>query len=164
MVVTVRESDDGSKQRAIQATERTAKAGAVTTQRELLKWLNKVVMIAKELCPIGTPASTGIRGYIGGTLARTIRIVTQAPTGGFFEVTKDPLSDKVGVTALITAGGWLINPNTGRICDYAQAVHDGTFKMAGRPFLTMAIEQSEPDYQMMVKKIGDAHENAWKGE
>lgn len=164
MVVAVYETDRGSKKRAMQATTRTARAGATATQREMIQWLNKVVMVAKGLCPIGTPASTGMKGYIGGTLATTIRVVTQAPTGGFFEITKDPLQNKIGVTALITAGGWLINPNTGRVCDYAQAVHDGTFKMAPRPFLTMAIDQCEPEYRLMVKKIQDAQANAWKGD
>jgi len=115
-------------------------------------------MVAKQLCPIDT-----------GTLATSIRIVTQAPTGGFFEVTKDPLSNKIGVTALITAGGWLVNPKTGRIVDYAQAVHDGHITRGGGyymgvPFLTMAIDQCEPEYQMMVKRIQDAQANAWRGD
>lgn len=158
MVVIVRETDSGSKKRAMQATYRTAHAGATTTQNEMLKWLSKVVMLAKSLCPVET-----------GTLARTIRIVTQAPTGGFFEVVKNPLENKIGVTALITAGGWLVNPKTGFICDYAQAVHDGHLTRgggyyAGVPFLTMAIDASEAEYQEMVKKIGDAHENAWRGD
>lgn len=158
MVVAVTETDKGSKQRAIRATVETAKVGATASQQEMLRWLNRVVMIAKQLCPVDT-----------GTLARTIRIVTQAPTGGFFEVTKDPLSNQIGVTALITAGGWMINPKTGRICDYAQLVHDGgptsrgAGYRAGIPFLTMAIDQSESEYQQMVKRIGDAHAKRWAG-
>lgn len=104
-----------------------------------------------------------------GTLATTIRIVTQAPTGGFFEVVKNPLENTIGVTALITAGGWLVNPRTGFICDYAAAVHDGHLTRgggyyAGVPFLTMAIDASEAEYQQMVKKIFDAQERAWHGD
>lgn len=158
MVVVVRETDGGSKKRAMRATYGTARAGATATQHEMLHWLSKVVMLAKTYCPKET-----------GTLATTIRIVTQAPTGGFFEVVKNPLENDIGVTALITAGGWLVNPKTGFICDYAQAVHDGHLTRgggyyAGVPFLTMAIDASEAEYQQMVKKIFDAQERAWHGD
>lgn len=156
MVARVVESDRGSKQRAISAGARVARRGAEVYQREFLHWLSKVVMLAKRYCPVDT-----------GTLAKTIRIVTKAPTGVYFEVIRDPLQNKIDVTALITAGGWLVNPKTGRICDYAEAVHDGHVTRGGGyyfgvPFMTMAIDQCTPELDRLTAKLGKAWEQEWK--
>jgi len=159
MVVAFSESDKGSKRKTIGAYERVGVEGAKIYQRGMLQWLSKVVMLAKKYCPIDT-----------GTLARTIRIVTQAPSGGFYEVTRDPLKNRISVTALITAGGWLINPKTGSICDYAQIVHDGgpTSRGAGyrmgTPFLTMAIDEAEPELQYHINRIGNKWEEEWRSD
>lgn len=82
---------------------------------------------AKILCPVGTPASTGIPGYIGGSLKKTIRKEKRAhPKGNI-------------VYQGIRAGGYVTNPNTGRIVDYARHQEYGTSKMRPRPYMRPAL-------------------------
>lgn len=48
-----------------------------------------------------------------------------------------------------------INENTyeiGSSLDYASFVHDGTHKMASRPFITYAIDQLEDQIQVMIAR------------
>ena len=96
---------------------------------------------ARDNCPVGTPASTGIPGYIGGSLKKTIRFLRRAMKAG--------MTRKIS----ITVGGYIRNPNTGRIVDYAKHVHEGTSRMPSRPFLKNAIDRHK---KTLVKAIIDA--------
>ncbi len=84
---------------------------------------------AKRNCPVGTPASTGIRGYIGGSLKKSIRLQVYAKTAGVVH--------NIGVSA----GGYITNPNTGLKVGYAWFVEKGTSKMSAQPFLGPAKEK-----------------------
>ena len=95
---------------------------------------------ARELCPVGTPDSTGVAGYIGGSLRKSIRKEKIArPAGQVFRIS-------------VRVGGYIVNPNSGTLVDYHIAVHEGTSKMPGRPFLAMAFERNE-------RKVLNAHAN-----
>lgn len=86
------------------------------------------------------------------SLYKTIKLLWQLEAeGGLYEVAIS--SAGVEMTAMIRVGGTsVINPNTGWFVDYAQAVHDGTRYMRARPFLTDAIIQSEPIFQVVMQK------------
>lgn len=87
--------------------------------------------IAKTLVPIGTPESTGIRGYVGGSLQKSIRIERHAQPKGNIRY--------VG----IRAGGYIINPNTGRIVDYAVWVEKGNSRgIYPRPYMQPALRRA----------------------
>lgn len=88
----------------------------------------KIKEDAEENCPVGTPTTTGIPGYVGGTLKSTIRFLRTVVAGMTRAIS-------------ITVGGYRKNPNTGRICDYAKHVHDGTSRMPSRPFLLNAMNR-----------------------
>ena len=68
--------------------------------------------VAKKNCPVGTPESTGIKGYHGGRLRQSI-IVDNS----------EYLKSTVGTNVY-----------------YAIYVHEGTVKMRGRPFLRQGFE------------------------
>lgn len=86
--------------------------------------------IAKKYCPVGTPESTGIPGYIGGSLKKSTRLERRAkPKGKTYYVG-------------LRAGGYVTNPNTGKKVDYALAVHEGTSRMPPRPFIRLALRQA----------------------
>lgn len=132
------ETDFGSKERAKKACEEFPKA--ITKEagwRMNAVWL-KVLETARALC-------LGYGIFETGTLYRTIRIEKKGTVKGEgppFEVVYTSESEMI--SSEIVAGGLLINPKTGRICDYAQAVHDGHFTISGnwippRPFLRDAI-------------------------
>ena len=61
MSVTITDNTDKAKDAAQQAI-----------QRALTRIGGKVERYAKALCPVGTEESTGIKGYIGGTLKNSI--------------------------------------------------------------------------------------------
>lgn len=68
--------------------------------------------VAMSLCPVDT-----------GTLLGTIRVERKS----------------LLESALVAGGTEYTNPKTGKPVDYAKAVHDGTWKMPPRPFLTIAV-------------------------
>ena len=51
-------------------------------QEQVEQWLEAVgedaAGTAADVCPVGTPESTGIKGYIGGTLRNSISAVTES--------------------------------------------------------------------------------------
>jgi len=80
---------------------------------------------AKYLCPVGTPESTGIKGYIGGNLRDSIN----------HKVLKLELSVKIGTPV-----------------EYAPFVELGTSKMAAQPFLRPAVLQNKEAILYILNK------------
>lgn len=78
---------------------------------------------AKKLCPVGTPESTGIPGYIGGTLRNSISHAT------------DKDSAYIGTNV-----------------EYAPYVELGTSRMKARPYLKPAATEHSDEYRSIVKR------------
>ena len=147
------ESDGGSKAKARRAYQRTS----LQLEREFMKaaktYWEKVYETAKQLCfeyVYSGPESPHYKRT--GTLYDSIRLIWEAePYGGLYEVAIS--SQGVEMVAMIKVGGGeFINPTTGKICDYAQAVHDGTRYMRERPFLTDAIALNEGFLQTILEQ------------
>lgn len=51
----------------------------------------------------------------------------------------------------VRAGGYVVNPDTGRLVDYAKFVHDGTRFMMGTFFIRQAVEEVRPQIREMIK-------------
>jgi HK97 gp10 family phage protein len=68
--------------------------------------------VAKKNCPVGTPESTGIKGYHGGRLRQSIQVDNSVY-----------LVSTVGTNVY-----------------YGIYVHEGTYKMRARPFLRKGFE------------------------
>lgn len=79
---------------------------------------------AKGYCPVGTPESTGIPGYIGGTLRNSISHADD------------------GESAYI-----------GTNVEYAPYVELGTRRMHPRHYLKKAVENHAEEYRQTVEKI-----------
>ena len=79
---------------------------------------------ATLLCPVGTPESTGIKGYIGGTL-------------------RDSITHELkGDSAVVI----------GTDVKYAAYVEFGTCKMSARPYLKPAVEEHMDEYKSMLQE------------
>lgn len=83
----------------------------------------KAESYAKQLCPVGTPESTGIPGYKGGTLRRSI--------------THQRLDARTEII--------------GSNVKYAPYVELGTVKMKARPFLRPAAENHAAEYTKILQ-------------
>lgn len=79
---------------------------------------------AKLICPVGTPESTGIPGYIGGTLRNSIA----------HEIRSE---NTVAV---------------GTNVHYAPFVELGTRKMRAQPYLRPAVENHREEYEKIIKQ------------
>ena len=157
--IEITETDYGSKGRAIEATKKFPKALTASARWKLVWWWEEVLATAQALCPVKT-----------GTLMATGRIEETDPSiGGYFEVGMT-LEDTNIISKMIVFGGMLVNPETGRICDYAQAVHDGHFTRSGRwippnPFIEMAIQIHMQELDTILgKSIDEVTETIWVGE
>lgn len=78
---------------------------------------------AKKACPVGTPESTGVPGYQGGTLRDSI--------------THEVSGDSVYV---------------GTNVEYAPYVELGTWRMQAQPFLRPAATEHGPTYRSVLKR------------
>jgi len=141
------ETDYGSKARTKQAVEALPSEISKEARWRLRNWWDKVKETAKALCPVDY-----------GILQATIRIEHQTIVfGGHFEKAVSPEHELID--AQIVAGGMLVHPKTGRIVDYAQAVHDGHFTRGGRfippnPFITMAVNLHIDElYQILGESV-----------
>lgn len=122
---------------------KTDNAGATKAQLDQIKAValeiigGKVEGYAKDLAPVGTPESTGIAGYLGGSLRDSIR------------------HDVEGDSVNIRAGGV---DGIYRTVDYAGYVELGTYKMQAQPYLTPAVEDHMDEYEQILanelSKIG----------
>lgn len=83
----------------------------------------KAETYAKQLAPVGTPESTGIPGYHGGTLRNSI--------------THEQIDEKTEVI--------------GSTVKYAPFVELGTYKMKARPFLRPAAENHGGEYKAVIE-------------
>lgn len=94
-------------------------------EQKKLKALETIGLLAegyaKKLCPVGTPESTGIKGYVGGTLRNSLTHKAQ--------------TDVVYI---------------GTNVKYGKYVELGTSKMTKRPFLRPAIEGHLNEYRLVV--------------
>lgn len=80
-------------------------------------------MYAKALCPVGTPESTGIPHYMGGTLRNSIT---------------HQVEDKT----------MMVGTNV----EYAPFVEMGTKKMRARPYLKPSIENHIEEYRNIIQE------------
>lgn len=80
---------------------------------------------AKDACPVGTPESTGIPGYVGGTLRNSI---THSVNNGEKAV--------------------YIGTNV----EYAPFVELGTSRKAERPYLRPAAQNHQAQYRQIIEK------------
>lgn len=84
----------------------------------------KAETYAKQLAPVGTPESTGIPGYRGGTLRNSI--------------THEQENDKTEAV--------------GTAVKYAPFVELGTYKMKARPYLRPAVENHAAEYKAVLEQ------------
>lgn len=142
------ETDYGTKRKCRLALSRTSKK---LNQKFIVAMKNywwRVYETTKRLC-----INMGVFDTL--TLYKSIRLIWEyEPTGGLFEVAVSSVG--VDMVAMIKVGGGThINPKTGRVVDYAQAVHDGTRYIRGRPFLMLAIYECEPYLQSILTRSVD---------
>lgn len=104
---------------------------------------------AKLLCPVGTPESTGIPGYIGGTLRGSITYAThtqhssgQEPAG----------PDDYAERAVPDEKSVVIGTNV----YYASYVEQGTSRMRKRPYLEPAMANHLQEYQSIFESYLNA--------
>lgn len=94
------------------------------TEKGLDTVADQTLKQAKDDCPVGTPASTGIPGYKGGTLKKSL--IKE----------KAVLARRLGSNVF-----------------YALFVHDGTKKMGARPFLTNAFHAKQKNLVPELQKM-----------
>jgi len=78
----------------------------------------------KQLTPVGTPESTGVKGYVGGRLRASIGVSTLI--GGLV--------------------GHMVSTNT----EYAIYVHEGTKYMRARPFLSEGLDFAQQNLKNQI--------------
>lgn len=88
---------------------------------------------AIDLAPVGTPETTGIPDYKGGSLRSTIRTERENEN-----------------TMMILAGG---EQGIYRYVNYATYVETGTVKMKAQPYLKPAIENHIDEYRRIFERI-----------
>lgn len=116
----------------------------------------KMERYSKMLCPVGTPESTGIAGYMGGTLRNSISYMTSLHDGITIEVKKGEANPYKAMH-----GGKKVTASTdeentvfvGTNVYYAPYVEFGTSKMTPKPFLKPAVEQHISEYKNIIKKM-----------
>ena len=109
-------------------------------QPKLKEIVENIKQEAKNRCPVGTPQSTGKKGYVGGSLRKSIRLKTKArPAGNIMSIG-------------VSAGGYVTNPNTGKKVNYAGHVEYGTSRQTPQPFLRPAYLNNQQKLRMLVKQ------------
>lgn len=103
--------------RLIKALEKLPKEADDQIAEEVERAAQDIESQAKKDVPVGTPESTGIKGYKGGTLRDSIRVVKKSKKT--YSIVADAKSKQKG----------------GRLQPYSAFVEFGTSKMNARPFL-----------------------------
>jgi len=85
---------------------------------------------AKTLCPVDT-----------GSLRKSIRIETYAAPAGEIH--------RIGVRA----GGYVVNPKTGRLVDYANHVEYGTSRSPAQPYIRPAFINKQARLKSLLREI-----------
>ena len=131
------------KERTLKAIEDTERVSFEEFEKSFKEYFRVLLERARSHCPVDT-----------GTLRRTIRLEDEPKGGGGLGgKIHGEVERRAGFGKRITAGGMLINPKTGRICDYATFVHDGHYTVKGnfvpaRPFLDEALRDAD---QFLIK-------------
>ena len=99
-------------------------------QDKLLTYAHKVKNVAYMMVPVKT-----------GSLQKSIRVEVYSVPAGYLV--------KLG----IRAGGYVTNPESHRIVDYAAFVEYGTRKMRAQPFMRPAIKFYESELKRTLKEI-----------
>jgi len=99
-------------------------------QDKLLTYAHKVKNVAYMMVPVKT-----------GSLQKSIRVEVYSLPAGYLV--------KLG----IRAGGYVVNPESRRIVDYAGYVEYGTRKMKAQPFMRPAIEFYKPELSKVLRQI-----------
>lgn len=89
----------------------------------------QIELHAKEIVPVGTPESTGIKGYIGGTLRQSIKSEKEK------ELT------------------YTVRANSTGLAPYAPFVEFGTYKMRAQPYLYPAYFRQIPKLQKDLEDL-----------
>lgn len=99
-------------------------------QDRLVALAHKVKNVAYMMVPVKT-----------GSLQKSIRVEVYSLPAGYIA--------KLGVRA----GGYVVNPESRKIVDYAGYVEYGTSKMKAQPFMRPAIEFYKPELNKTLKQI-----------
>lgn len=124
----------------------TVLAALDAAKPKILKMIGvKAEKYAKALCPVGTPESTGIRGYKGGTLRNSI---THQVNGDVLEV-----GTNVEYAPYVELG---TGPNFSPPPDWEQfsstkGTGVGKGYVTSRPYLRPAIENHKQEYEDLMK-------------
>jgi HK97 gp10 family phage protein len=113
---------DKNYEKQLRRANRAVHSAALTCQK-----------VAKQNCPVGTPESTGIKGYHGGRLRQSIHVTRTA----------------------FDAGRIYVEYTVGTNVFYAIFVHEGTVKMQGRPFLRKGFEAGA---KQLLADLGEGEE------
>ena len=122
-------------------------------EEQVEQWLEAIgedaAGTAADVCPVGTPESTGIKGYIGGTLRNSISAAT--------EVWQSDFNKHDGAQAEISDVMPQEKPEKGAVyigtnVEYAPYNELGTVKMDAHPFLRPGLEISESEIEQIIEK------------
>lgn len=138
---------NGMEIKKVKITDNTKKfiqAKDDAVERSLIIIGGKGEKYAKALCPVGTPESTGIPGYVGGRLRNSITYATHT------EHSSGSSPAEAGDYALhgaVKKGTVVIGTNV----EYGPYVELGTIKMKARPYLRPAIVDHLQEFGHIIK-------------
>jgi len=158
--IEITETDFGSKGRAKKACDELPIEISKECKKDLEMWWETVLETAKRLC-------IEFGAFDTFTLYNSIRIEDiNIEIGGYYE--KVAWAHDLINKRIVAGGPDFINPKTGKPCDYAISVHDGTgknLKKGPRPFLTLAIQMHWAELDMIINKAIDRSiQKKWSGE
>jgi len=151
--VTLHETDYGTKDSTRKAIKRILRKKPKKFRDAIEKYIDSVLLDAKNICRQ--------RAYDTGALHDSIRVERQKDVGGgSFEAGRDVFNEFM----ILAGGAPFINPKTGKVVDYAQAVHDGV-PSRGRPvvpFLTDAVAMNKPTYDRLADEYLKWIQKEWE--
>lgn len=108
---------------------------------------------AKRLCPVGTPESTGIKGYIGGTLRNSITHALDGESAAISEYTDNAGNDKGSYSGTAPQNSALSRSvYIGTNVEYAPYVEMGTSRTRAKPFIQPAVTGHGGEYKQIVER------------